>query len=441
MNSVFFRKIKMLRLNIAILAITCLLHNTAQANIIRDSEIEETINLLVTPLKEASGLRDLKIYLIDNDTPNAFTAGGRIIFIHSGLIIKFPDADTLRGVVAHEIGHILGQHVIRREEVVNNYNMAAMAATALGLATAISTGAPGVAAILTGIHVSERSIASYSRGFEATADQAALKLLEKSHQSSIGLINFFQKSKIDSKGNLANPYEQTHPLDRERLAVLQEANKKSQYSQSQNTEDIKYRFHRTVVKLAAYTSQLNELPDCDFKENVDEFIHYMKAIKCFRVGNFDDALNHVHRLLLKRPKDPYYHELKAQILFEAGKAGALAEYTVATELKKDDPLILLGKAIVGITQYCDTPIKLAEFYKDLLFVIQKEPENLLALYYMAIVYEKKGLKGKSYLNSAIIASKLGHHKDARNLATAALKELTPRSPEWYKANDILETNK
>ena len=144
---------------------------------------------------------------------------------------------------------------------------------------------------------------------------------------------------------------------------------------------------------------------------------------------------------MKHPQDPYYHELKAQILFEAGKNGALAEYTVASQLRKDDPLILLGKAIVGITQHQETPIKLAEFYKDLAFVLQKEPDNLLALYYMAIVYERKGLKGKSYLNSAIIANKLGHQKDARNLSTAALKELKINSPEWYKANDILEANK
>jgi len=52
----------------------------------------------------------------------------------------------------------------------------------------------------------------------------------------------------------------------------------------------------------------------------------MKAIACFRASNFDDALNHVNRLVMKLPKDPYYHELKAQILFEAGKNSALTEY-------------------------------------------------------------------------------------------------------------------
>ncbi len=423
-----------------VLCVILYVQNT-QANIIRDSEIEETINLVIEPLKKSSGLKDLKIYLINDEIPNAFTAGGMIIFIHSGLIIQFPDPDVLRGVVAHEIGHILGQHVIRREEVINNYTVAAMATAALGLATAIGNIDSGMALLMAGMHVSERSMQNYSRALESSADQAALKLLEKSHQSAIGMVEFFQKTKIQNVSNFTSPYEQTHPLSSERLTLIKKESEKSKYSTSQNTKDLIYKFHRISVKLAAYTLDLEQLPDCDYEENVDEFTHYMKAIKCFRVGNFDDALNHIHRLLLKHPNDPYYHELKAQILFESGKKSSLGEYKIASELKRNDPLILLGKAIVEITFYKNDPAKLNESYKDLSFVLEKEPNNLLALYYMAIYYEKKNLKGKSYLNSAMIANKLGHKKDAKALANAALKELERNTPDWYKASDIIAANK
>jgi len=133
--------------------------------------------------------------------------------------------------------------------------------------------------------------------------------------------------------------------------------------------------------------------------------------------------------------------LKAQILFEDGNKNALDEYEIVYKARNKDALVVLGRAIVGITQYKDSPLKLDPFYKDLLFVIEKEPDNLLALYYLAIYYEKKGLKGKSYLNSAIIAHKLGHQRDAIELATAAKKELQTSTPDWYKANDILEANK
>ena len=65
----------------------------AKANIIRDSEIQETIDLIIAPLKKSAKLPYLKIHIVDNPTPNAFTAGGNDIFVNSGLIIDFPDPD------------------------------------------------------------------------------------------------------------------------------------------------------------------------------------------------------------------------------------------------------------------------------------------------------------------------------------------------------------
>ena len=136
------------------------------------------------------------------------------------------------------------------------------------------------------------------------------------------------------------------------------------------------------------------------------------------------------------PNDPFYHELKGQILFEAGKTMALAQYDTAVALRPNDPLIRLGRGIVGTTQFQNDPIKVNDYYKDLLFVIQKEPDNLLARFYLAMIYEKKGLQGKSYLNSAIIAYKTGKIQIAKTLAGQAMKELKEKSPEWYAAYDI-----
>ncbi len=414
---------------------------SAYANIIRDSEIEEAINLVVAPLKKVSGIKDLKIFLINDEVPNAFTVGGSIVFIHSGLITKFPDPDVLRGVIAHEIGHILGQHISRKQEVIDNYRLLAMGSAALGLATAVGSGSPGIAVMMAGSHIAERSVQAYSRTFESSADQMALKLLEKSRHSSVGMIKFFAQTRIDSRSDLINPYEQTHPLSQDRLVVLKNYNKKSRFNSSQNSKDLVERFRRASVKLAAYTKELNSLPQCDYKEGVDELNLYTKVIKCFRIGNFNNALKNIDVLLKQRPKDPYYHELKAQILFESGSDSALSEYNIASEIRKNDPLILLGRAIVGISNYSNQPAKLNEFYKDLSFVVEKEPDNLLALYYMAIYYEKKGLKAKSYLNSAIIADKSGNKEEAKKLATEALKGLEVKSPDWYKATDIIAVDK
>lgn len=427
-----------MRLFYLLIIISMTLASSEGANIIRDSEIQETVDLVVKPLKEAANLPNLQIHIIDDPAPNAFTAGGNDIFINSGLIIDFPDPDILRGVIAHEIGHILGNHIIRRQEVIDNYMKASIGTTALGLATALSGGAAGgIAIAMGGAHFSERSIYAYSRTFESSADQTALKLLEKASHSSVGLIHFFEKMQAFAKTNMINPYEQTHPLSNDRLLVLRSFNKRSKFKSSQNNDDIIYKYARSSAKLAAFTLDLDKILDCKFKEDDGELTHYMKAIKCFRMGNFDDSLNHVNRLLMKHPDDPFYHELKAQIYFEAGKSVAFTEYNIACKARPDDVLIRLGMAIVGMTNHADDEQHLTRFYKDLKFVIEHDSDNLLALHYLAIYYEKKGLTGKSHLNSAIIALKSGRVKDARALAQSAMQELPKKSPDWYKAGDIL----
>ncbi|GAB4162596.1 MAG: M48 family metalloprotease [Rickettsiaceae bacterium] len=418
--------------------------NVAKANIIRDSEIEEAVSLVIKPLKKVSGLNDLKIYIINDTEPNAFTAGGDEVFISSGLITNYPDPDVLRGVVAHEIGHILGQHISRRQEVIDNYKKAAIASTALGLATAMGGGAAeGLAIAMGGAHVSERSIYAYSRTFESSADQTALKLLEKSGHSSIGLIKFFEGVKRLSANRIFNVYDQTHPLSDERLLIARSFNKRSRFSNSQDTDQLVYKYVRSAAKLAAFTLDTDKVLDYKFAEQSDEIERYVKAIRCFRLGKFDDALNHINFLLIRHPDDPYYHELKAQIYFEAGKKAALHEYELAEQQKPDDVLIRLGKAIVGMTGNMDNsnPRVLDKYYKDLLFVVERDPDNLLALHYMAIYYEKTGLIGKGYLNTALISLKSGRTADAAKMAAAAMKILPKNSPDWYKAGDILAATK
>ncbi len=430
--------------NFLILAIIFIFSMLFQANafavVIRDSEIEEVIEEVIAPLKQVAGMEDLKIIVIDDKEPNAFTAGGNIIILNTGLIIKFSDPDVLRGVIAHEIGHIISGHVARRQEIIDNYQKASIAASALGIGAAIAgAAAEGIAITMGGLEIANKRILSYSRSYESGADNYAMQLLEKSGHSSIGMIKFFETMRLQPSGSLSSPYERTHPLGKDRTLILKSFLKRSKFPNSQNSQELSYKFNRISTKLKAYTLDLDKMPECNFVEDADELTHYMKAIKCYRIGSFDDALNHVNRLLMKKPKDPYYHELKGEIYFKAGKKLALHEYDMAIEIKPHDALLRLGRAIIGITTYRDDHYSMNNYYKDLSFVLAQEPKNLLALYYASIYYDAKGMKGKSYLNTAKISLYSGNIPNAQRMARAAMKELKNKSPEWYEASDVLAT--
>ncbi len=107
-----------LRLLAQLLALAALLGVLAQPvaaqAILRDSETEALLQDLVDPLVEAAGMPrgSVDVVLIQDPSINAFVAGGQRIYVHSGLINAADSANEVQGVLAHELGHITGGHVI-----------------------------------------------------------------------------------------------------------------------------------------------------------------------------------------------------------------------------------------------------------------------------------------------------------------------------------------
>src|SRR5690606_13535044 len=93
----------------------------AQA-ILRDAETEALLQDLVDPLVEAAGMPrgSVDVVLIQDPSINAFVAGGQRIYVHSGLINAADSANEVQGVLAHELGHITGGHIISIYQGVGN---------------------------------------------------------------------------------------------------------------------------------------------------------------------------------------------------------------------------------------------------------------------------------------------------------------------------------
>ena len=163
--------------------------------ILRDAEIENILYEATRPLLNAANLnpKSVKLYLVNDQSLNAFVAGGQKIFIHTGLILNSLNFDQILGVLAHEMGHISGGHLIRASQARKTSSTSALMGLMLG-SVAIMAGSPnaGAAAIQLGRDVGIKKYLSFSRTQEIAADQAGLKYLEKSGQSAIGLLEFME---------------------------------------------------------------------------------------------------------------------------------------------------------------------------------------------------------------------------------------------------------
>ena len=69
-------------------------------NLIRDAEIENAIRTMVMPIWKAAGLdpNAVEIMIVQDNSLNAFVAGGQRIFINTGLIMRTETPNQLIGV-------------------------------------------------------------------------------------------------------------------------------------------------------------------------------------------------------------------------------------------------------------------------------------------------------------------------------------------------------
>ena len=108
--------------------------------ILRDAETEKLLQDMVDPLVEAAGIPrgDVEVVLTNDPSINAFVENGQRIYINAGLINAADTANEVQGVLAHELGHIVGGHSIRSYEAIGKANTIALLSTLVGIAAAVA---------------------------------------------------------------------------------------------------------------------------------------------------------------------------------------------------------------------------------------------------------------------------------------------------------------
>ena len=113
-----------------------------------------------------------------------------------------------------------------------------------------------------GQQVLMRSILSYRRAQESSADQAGVDYLTKSHQSPAGMLKTFRYFADQSVGTLkVDPYIQSHPVPMDRIAQLQEIAQRSPYFNEKDTPQLQLRHDLVRAKIYAYTYKNNPQRD------------------------------------------------------------------------------------------------------------------------------------------------------------------------------------
>lgn len=409
--------------------------------LIRDAEIEHIVRAYATPLFQAAGLTPgaIDVYLVQDKTLNAFVSGGQNIFIHTGLIMASEDPLQLIGVLAHETGHIAGGHVAGRIGGLKNAQNQVFVSYALGLAAAMATGQPGLAAavIAGGQDVALKGLLTYSRGQEQAADQAGVRYLEATRQSPRGILEFMETlgGQEIFLTTSQDPYLRAHPLTRDRILFLEEQVRKSPYSDTPADPALVALHKRMLAKLTGFLDPIHKVYRTFPLDDPSLEARYAQAIAEYRRPDLTAALGLIDSLLADHPDDPYFHELRGQMLFENGKIRPAVEaYQRAVDLLPGASQLTLGLARAQVE--ANDPSLDDAALSHLRATLDQDPQNAGAWRLAAIVHGRRGDTGMTALALAEAAlarrsarEALGHARRAQNLLPAG-------SPAWLRAQDV-----
>ncbi|MFP4313102.1 MAG: M48 family metalloprotease [Alphaproteobacteria bacterium] len=410
--------------------------------IIRDTEIEGIITEWSAPILKAANMHQnsVNIILVQSPQLNAFVAGGANIFFYTGLIERTENPGELIGVFAHELGHISGGHLISTGNALERASYESILGMVLGVGAAIATGNGEVAnAIISGSsNIAARRFLSHSRVNESAADQAAMRYLEKAGMNPEGLTSFLKKLESEEliPRSQQSEYVRTHPLTSNRINALENRAQESPHYNKAWPAHWLEQHARMKAKLIAFTDP-GRVPWIYSDSDKSMPARYARAIADYRQNNVDQALKAIDALIADEPDNPFFHELKGQMLVDFGRINeSLSAYKRAVALLSNAPLIRIAYAHALIESRAGDQ-SYNEAIENLHRALTLEKRSARAHRLLATAYGRLGQEDVAKVHLAEEAVLQRKFEYAKRQAETALQSLPENSPYRVKAEDII----
>lgn len=408
--------------------------------VIRDAETETLLHKFADPLFRAANLSSglVRIILVRDRAINAFVTTGNRMFINTGLVQQAGSALEVIGTMAHETGHVAHGDISRGPDMARDSLLETLGSLLIAAAAGAVSHDPGVGmgAVLGGSSMAQRSLMAFSRGQEEAADDAAVHYLDRLHWSSRGLLRLFDKLEQEEAltRRFQDPYMIDHPLTPDRIAFVQHHVATSPYSDAPLPAGFESGFRMVKAKLDGFLDDPYEVLRTYKATDGSAPARYARAIAEHRLGHDTVALQLLDGLIRQQPNSPWLAELKGQILFEGGQAGAaLAPYRVAVQLAPNQPLIRQGLARAMVES--NDPGLLRPAIDQLQLAQRQERNDPETWHLLGIAWGRLGNLGEANLALAEEAMLENHIPTARRFAREAAKAL-PLGPSRLRALDI-----
>ena len=181
----------------------------------------QRVNEIANKIVEVLDRKELSyyFYIIEEDQDgkpqvNAFSLPGGYLYIFRGLVDILDNDDQLSFILAHEVGHIVSRHHMKRLQAAMGYNLLTIASAASKTSPEFTSGLSfALAQVLTG----------YSREDEFNADELAAKYCKLAGFDPTAGIEVLEKLYKESKKTIRPlSYFRTHPYPAQRIRHIKE---------------------------------------------------------------------------------------------------------------------------------------------------------------------------------------------------------------------------
>jgi predicted Zn-dependent protease len=430
----------------ATVAVAAVPAQAQQISFIRDTEIERLLNDYSRPIFRAAGLggQNISIRIVKHESFNAFVLDGQNVFVHTGALMQSDTPNQVIGVIAHETGHIVGGHLAQLRDRIARDQTKSLLIKLLGIGLMVAGGGGGMTGAGTGVMVGGdqmliRSLLADRRAQESSADQSGLRFLEATKQSGQGMLETFerfaQQEYISASGATQDAFARSHPVAADRLAQLRRRVAASSYADKKDPPELQLRHDLMRAKLAGYLERPPIVMNRYRQSDQSLPARYARTIATFFGRGIDAALPEVDKLIREQPKNPYFHELKADFLMRSGRSHeAIVPLRTALKYAGDAPLIAvrLAQALDGENDPASVKEVVALSRSSLI-----KDKNPQAYRLLASGYAKQGHVAEADLAIAEAHFLEGDLKQAKIFAKRSQRGLKNGSPEGLRAGDIV----
>lgn len=185
--------------------------------VVEDPLVQDRVKNIGKKIVAVSDRKDIDYHfmVLDEEDVNAVSLPGGYVYVNKGLVDKVDNDDELAGVLAHEIGHIVARHSIKKLQALQGYSILRIL-----VAVAPSSGEVGAASDAAFTEL----LLGYSREDELLADQLGARYTKLAGYNPYAMVTFLKKLQEINRRMPLQPksYFKTHPYVPDRIRVVKQ---------------------------------------------------------------------------------------------------------------------------------------------------------------------------------------------------------------------------